>query len=249
MQSYLVTIAGVLFSLGFIGYSVLMFGSVEGEEFDADSFTRREFRYHEVPLLGWQVSPVWRQDITNDLESYLKSAKLIGISATQAPQWDLVIARRGGLSRNSNLLSQGNARILCQYLDAQDDEKQRVWLQWSKERPELAKIVWPAVAHLARQELYIFVPDLLVLARGATDATHLQQRMNAHLVDRYIAFGQAQQQLSNHQAAIELFTEALALFPSSAEALVGRAKSLTTLGMNDKASADLVEAERLGQRH
>jgi len=45
-----------------LAVSVALFGMVVGEEFSPDKFARRSFIYYEIPLLGIQVSPVYRDD-------------------------------------------------------------------------------------------------------------------------------------------------------------------------------------------
>jgi tetratricopeptide (TPR) repeat protein len=239
---------GLLFVLGIVVYSVSFFGHVKGEEFSPATFTRREFSYYEIPLLGLQISPIHRRDLTNVLESHLTRDKLVTAQAVteSGKRWDLVIARRGLEGARGRALAQGNARILCEYLDALDSKSVHVWLTWTTENPELAKVVWPVVAQVARQDLYIFVPDLFELARNAGDPVELKAELDRWLVQQYLAFALTQQQLNRHEAAIELYSAVLQLDPSHADALIGRAKSLTALGNDDQASDDLAKAERPG---
>jgi hypothetical protein len=238
-HALLVVGLGLLFAAGVVVYSVVFFGHVRGQEFAPHSFARREFSYFEIPLVGLQISPVFRQDVTNDLESHLAGEKLVaGSKKTSAERWDLVVARRGTSQVELRIISQGNARILCEYLDAQDSRQAYIWLDWTNRNPELAKVVWPAVARLARQDLYVFAPELLRRASQATDPVQLQTDMNGWLVERYLAFGRIQQQLSNHEAAVELFTAALQLVPSHADAQAQRAQSLSALGRSDASPSE-----------
>ena len=238
---------GTLLILAALVYSTFYFGLVRGQEFAADSFNRREFSFYQIPLVGLQITPINRRDITNDLESYLIAQKFIaGPSPSAATKrWDLVLAHRGFVPDEQRPLSQGEARILCEYLDAGDAKGNHIWLDWTKNNSAIAKVVWPAVAQVARQELYFFAPELLICARNATNAVELQRELDALLADKYLAFGNIQQQLDHHEEAVELFTSALVHAPARVEALVARAKSLTSLGKSDKASADVKQAERL----
>ncbi len=145
------------------------------------------------------------------------------------------------------VIAQGEARILCAYLDAGNSNKQ-LWQEWSQQHPELAKVLWPLIAKLARQELYVFIPELLVAARGATDAKQFQQRLDSLLANRYLEFARTQQQLGQHAGAVELFTGAIAHSPQLADAFAGRASSLTSLGQKDRASSDLAQARKYGSR-
>jgi tetratricopeptide (TPR) repeat protein len=239
-----------LLTVGVVFYCILHYGRVTGEEFSPDNFTRRQFVYWEVPLLGIQVWPIDRTDDTNDLERFLTADKLITeIKTTDAQRrWDLVQVSHGGFDQSAVGFSEGEARILCSYLDAQDENKKIIWLEWSKQHQELAKILWPMVAKLARQELYVFVPDLLLAARGASDALKLQEKLEGLLADKYLEMAQVQQQLGRHAPAVELFTEVIALAPERAAAFTGRANSLAVLGEKDRATADLAQAQKIGAR-
>lgn len=240
----------LFFGLLVITYITFYFGYIEGQEFASDTFTRRQFYYYEIPLVGLQVTPITRSMTSNDLEVHLGSNGLVPAltSGQQSGRWDLVMATRGIIPESRQVVGQGEARVLCECLDAQDAKNDYIWLDWTKNNTELAKVVWPAVAKLARQELYIFVPDLLLHARAASDPKSLKTELDALLADKYLAFAQVQQQLGAHEQAIELYTEVLNHSPTSARALVGRAKSLTSLGKGDKASADLAQAQSLGAR-
>jgi hypothetical protein len=240
----------LLVALLVLAYITFYFGYIEGEEFSSDTFTRRRFYYYEIPLVGLQVTPINRSMTSNSLELHLGSKGLVPAltSQQQSGRWDLVMATRGIIPESRQVIGQGEARVLCECLDSQDSKKENIWLDWTIKNDELAKVVWPVVAKLARQELYIFVPELLLHARAATDPKALKAELDALLAEKYLAFAQVQQRLGSHEQAIELYTEVLNHSPTSAEALVGRAKSLTSLGKGDKASADLAQAQSLGAR-
>ena len=121
---------------------------------------------YQIPLLRLQITPVFRDNTTNRLELHLTNNSLV-------PQ-----ATTGGSSGMSCELSelalqwQGDAYILCNYLDQRQDGKY-VWLQWSKDHSELAERLWPAVARAARSRLYAAVPDLMRLSETATHPDQL----------------------------------------------------------------------------
>lgn len=211
-----------LFLVGIVVlYAVLYFGSVKGEEFSPDSFRRRRFAFLELPLIRVQITPIHHTDTTNDLEKHLTTKKLLPKPAKPENRWDLVAASQGIHSR-----TQGDAGILCQYLDAVDQDGDSIWLTWSKENVELAKVVWPAVAKVARQELYSFIPELFVLARSATTPDQLQQRIDQTLADRYLLTAETMQALEQHDAAAELFAEVLHHAPDHAETVLERDKTV-----------------------
>ena len=77
----------------------------------------------------------------------------------------------------------GDAYILCNYLDQQDEEGKYVWLQWSKEHSDLAKRLWPTVALASRNHLYTEVPNLMRRAETVADPEQLAQQLDSHLVE------------------------------------------------------------------
>jgi tetratricopeptide (TPR) repeat protein len=243
-------VIALVVTIGVILFSIAQYGLVTGEEFSAENFTRRQFTYYEVPVLGIQVLPIDRKDTTNNLERFLITEKLIDEVQTNDSQrrWDLIVATHGSVDGTELVFSEGQARILCSYLDAEDASKKNVWMEWSKQHQELAKIVWPVVAKLARQELYTFIPDLLLAARGASNAAEFDLQLDSLLAEKYLELAKTQQQLGRHEPAIELFTECIALAPHLPEAFAGRASSLAQLGEKDRANADLAQAAKMGTR-
>ncbi len=206
-----------------LAYTVLYFGSVNGEEFSPDSFKRRGFAYFDIPLLGLQITPIRHFDTTQDLEKYLVAEKLLPKAAQPENRWDLVMASVGRRS-----LTHGDARILSQYLDARNKDGDSVWLKWSEDHVEMAKVLWPAVAKVARQELYSFVPDLFVLARSSSAPDQLQQMIDQALADKYYLTAETLAALDQQDVAAELFAEALHYAPDRAETVRGRDKSADT---------------------
>jgi hypothetical protein len=179
--------------------ATFLFGQHGGEEFCPDTFTRRSFYYFQIPLLGLQVTPILRDDTTNSLENYLLAHKLVPPNSTDNPRWDLVMARSAG-----SRLVRGDAEILCSYLDATNDNQNLYWQRWSNTHSEAAKVLWPLVAQLARQQLYLFVPELFELADGESDPEALAKELNQSLTRQYLRLAKIQEQLGNHQSTLEL---------------------------------------------
>jgi hypothetical protein len=240
----------LLFGLAAVGlfiYVTASFGIVVGEEFAPDAFRRRSFIYYEIPMIGIQVWPIEHSDSTGELEKHLVDAKILDVQPAEKGEdehWDLVQATRGA-DPSMPPVAHGDARILCYYLDAVDNEGNSVWTAWSKENKPLAQVVWPAVAKVAQQQLYLLTPGLLSLAEAESDPQRLQQRINEFLSEKYLLFANCQQQLERHEEAIDLFTEALRHQPDSVEALNGRASSFRALGKSTEADADRAEVRKI----
>ncbi len=222
------TVVGILF---IVFIATISFGVVSGEEFSPDSFARRSFVYYEIPLIGQQVTPIGRDDTTNALESYLCTQKLVPVKSSTKPRWDLVCARRGTME-----VFRGDAAILCAYLDAEDKKGNHYWKTWTEEHPKLAKILWRAIARVAGQQLYIFAPEMLELAKAANDPNNFSRELDRTLARKYRGLGEIQQDLDQHETAVELLTEALNYAPDDKDLIERRAKSQRMLDRNDEAN-------------
>jgi hypothetical protein len=179
--------------------ATLLFGQHGGEEFCPDTFNRRSFFYFQIPLVGIQVTPIFRDDTTNSLENYLVAGKFLTRSAAGNPRWDLVTAVSAG-----SRVVRGDAQILCSYLDTADENSRLVWQRWSDTHPEAAKVLWPRVAQLARQQLYLLVPELFELANSETDPKTLAEKLDQSLARQYRRLAAIQEKLGNHAGAREL---------------------------------------------
>ncbi len=186
----------------------LLFGLHTGEEFAPDTFSRRTFYYYEIPLLGLQVSPIVRDSRTDSFARYLCNSGFITSAEPGSQRWDLVYAARSG-----RVSFRGDAEILCSYLDAVNEEDASYWKAWSEENPEAAKVLWPLVARLARRQLYILAPELIDLARSESKPKRLQRSLNDSLARQFLRLGRTEQDLGNHETAIDLLDEALVYAP------------------------------------
>ena len=199
---------GALAAVAVVALATLMFGHVAGEEFCPGTFARRTFHYLEIPLLHIQVSPLTHSDATHAFERTLQSQGYIPAAPAVAGRWDLVHSARAGSGA-----VRGDAAILCAYLDAVDDDGKRYWESWTQDHPQAAKVLWPAVARVAGQQLYIFIPELISLARSAGNAEHLGREISRTLTHRYAQLAAAQLQLGDAESAVELYDAALDCTP------------------------------------
>ena len=197
-------------ALLFVGVITLMFGRVSGEEFAPGDFRRRSFHYYELPVVNVQVWPLKRFDVETELRAELVKKQLLPASTEE--RWDLVRGYRGDTT-----VEKGDAAFLCDYFDLRDYQGTRVWLDWTTDHPQLAKIFWPVIHRLALQELYVFMPDLFEFALKAkeADADKFQPALDALLATKYYDFGLAQQKGQRHVLAVELLTEAVKLNPDN----------------------------------
>ena len=197
-------IAGLLGVLLITLIATLAFGFVAGEEFAPESFARRSFWYYEIPLLHIQITPIDRDDETNELERYLRAQKYVAPSPPPSPRWDMVRVAQGATE-----VYQGDAAILCAYLDAVDQDGKFFWKLWSEQHPELARILWPAVARVAAQQLYLLVPEMFERAQSAEDPEAFSRELHRMLAERYRRLSEIQRRLGRDEIARTLHREAL----------------------------------------
>lgn len=258
-------------------FLIVVFGHLQGEEFAAESFDRREFEYYEIPLVRIQVTPIYRSPTTGSLESllvrrgYLGTADPTEQAATSADpprsatggggshhndnsenfddtkdhnntkdrgdtkgnvsdpgddqRWDLVLARRG-----QTISARGDAQILCQYLDAKLASGVSLWQQWTEDHQDLAAVVWPLVARLARQRMYVLVPEVFDRAERGGDPELVRREICQSLAEAFRQLAVAQQQQGRHQVALELIADGLTYVPDDVQLLAARRESEAARG-------------------
>lgn len=217
-------------------FCVSLFGYVSGEEFDPISFQRRTFNYYELPLVGIQVIPVTRKSTTTALEKHV--SKLLKLSPGNGEDWHVV-----SLYRSAQKYNDGDAALLCSYLDVEVGGGQE-WLNWSKKHPTLAKVLWPAVADLARRRMYIFIPRLMESAKAATEPVAFREQVNRYLAERYSSLAAKQAQLNKHLLAVSLFDQALVFHPQDEQIQALRAASFGELSDAEKTRLAAMQTER-----
>jgi hypothetical protein len=216
----LLVLAGGLF---IVATGTLLFGQISGQEFAPDTLERRRYSYYELPVVRIQVTPIWRSVSRPELEQALVDGKYVEISSPPG-RWDLIASYR-----LAQMLREGDAQILSNYLDAWNDAGEVHWLQWTTSHPAIAKILWPEIVKLARQELYFFMPELFELAAERTDAQAFQGDLKQILARKYEELAQVEVELQNSAAAVRFYTEALSYEPHRAASLQGRAQASAAL--------------------
>lgn len=148
-----VTVSFVLLMLLAIGVSM---GSVSGVEFSPDDFSRRSFSYTRLPIVKWTL-------VKKRYQEYELKLDLVGdgwISARPVTTWHLVSENQ--VDRQP---TESDARFLVDLLDLRCPEDfSNIWIQWNEKYPDFAKLFWPIIAQLARDELYLAIPEFVELA-------------------------------------------------------------------------------------
>jgi hypothetical protein len=122
----------------------------EGSEFSPYSFNVREFYIGR--WFGKMVVQPARLVCSMEISKHLTNAA----RSSGVERWDLVEC-----SHSVQGIDPCEASVLIEAFQARDSENDLFWEKWSKEHPELAKILWPAVQQLAIHRGYFAIPSLL----------------------------------------------------------------------------------------
>lgn len=204
--------------------ATFLFGYVGGYEFNPQTFARRHFGFYEIPLIRWQVTPLYRVDYNGEVEQLVQAQKYVTPEPQAPEQWHLIYFRR-----STHVPPPTDVQILARYLDAADSDSNNYWHEWSIKHPDLAPILWPEVARLGRLELYVLVPPLFELAKGAADdpkafaadLSKLQSQQLRGTAERWQRrideLGEGNEKATLQKRIAELLTAASELAPDDAE--------------------------------
>ncbi len=189
----------------------LIFGRVEGTEFSPQTFNRRKYVFWQLPVVRLKVYSIQREDKTSPLERHLIAQKLIP-TVTAITDWDLVTVQTGTSAAQVN-----DPQVLMDYLDMSDFGGYQVWLRWTEDHAELAKIFWPVIARLVRGNLYVHLPEFFRLARVAKDAEQFGADLTAAELRLHRELGARWERQGDLELALAHFKAALSLAPQDEE--------------------------------
>ncbi len=195
---------------------VFSFGRVSGREFSPSLFTTREFRFHEIPWLHVQISPIRRTTLAQSpLTRYLITQSVIPVSSTTATDWHLVDISQGFLHE-----SFGDAKLLTDHLDLSiynNNQASNFWHEWSKKEKGKAAVLWPSIQKLASRELYLLIPKLLSLAIDTKTDQEFVDAMEAYLRLNYAELIVEMRAAGQNEIADGLLTDAITDYPDDAK--------------------------------
>ena len=234
-------IVGIIVAAVFGSLFVVLFGGVAGTEFSPDRFASRDYWFYRLPPFELQITPIYRSPATPPLAQYLKNTNLVPINQSSQPQWHQVsqTSIRGQI--------QGDAAILLRYLDAgQSVNHSSPWEAWTRKKTELAQVLWPHIATLAKDKKYIFIPEVMEIANFAKDPDQLEIEVAAKLSEKYGLAGEAAMQQEQFSDAVQLFTTAIQYQASlDSRWLRRRAEAHRILGNNESSEADQRTADEI----
>ena len=127
--------------------------SVSGREFSPDDFTARSFSYRRSPFTGTLRSDRSNEDHEFDCTAIVDNGHISVVKSTPK-RWDLF---QENMQYSDELSSEFDARFLTHFLDYNSQ-------QWTTDHPEKAAVLWPEVAKMSRQGLYLYLPEVMLAA-------------------------------------------------------------------------------------
>lgn len=202
----------VFLSLALLGTLVGIKGRVSGSEFAPSHFQTREFSFYEIPFLHIQITPIKRKNTTGAIARQLRAKSWISVPRGNPPSvWHIVRLWRG--PSNTTAV----ASLLTEQLRVGQGSG-GFWKNWNSEHPNRASVLWPQVQELAERELYVLIPELMLLARslpGDDSPNALSDAIDQWLVDQYSGLVTDFRDANRLMLADELLTEALNDYPDS----------------------------------
>lgn len=217
-------------------------GQNSGREFSPDDFSRRSFQYNQVPGLDWVIIKKTYRDTTTNLEQDLIADKLIVPVTNQTKVWHLF--RDSG---DSSLPSHDcDARFLTDYLDMEDDDGNNYWTRWNEKHPLSAKVFWPRVADLARDEMYLKIPDLMQAAMDvdADQPAALEPVLDQLTAQIYLELGTIDLEMERLERSRHRLDRSIQILPSR-KAYQTRSRCFAKLGNPTQSRQDQQQAESM----
>lgn len=168
----------LIFCSGFGGLVlfVVVFGRVTGDEFCPATFRRRDYSFYEFPVIRVQVSPVWRDNATESLESYVGTQNWLKPSTDK--RWDVINVLAGSSYES------GNASIYVAFADHTRPASDETWLDWSQSHGDLAEPFWLAVQQVSLLDAYELLPEMFGFAQTADDEIKFRAELFGYLERR-----------------------------------------------------------------
>ena len=234
---------GLVATLIFSGIGLLVLfivGQESGREFSPDTFATRSYYRCKLPLIGWEPFPLTHREDTSFVADYLLTKNLL--PPTAGPQTWVTVTNNKGIKYLE-------AELLINLLEENNGSYNNYfWHDWSVEHPEMAQILWPQIASLARDSMFWAVVELTEIARYADsngdDLQKFQEQTDTFMGEVY--FEAAEQELveSNPELALERITKSIDYHPTSAS-LLKRAALNDRLGNREAAQQDTLRARKL----
>ncbi len=177
-----------------------------GVEFCPQTFAMRSFDYKKMSITGWIARGIHYQDHDNFVGNTILADKWI--TAPPERQWDLVSENSSWNGSFTN--DQCDARFFVNALqkvvfDKTAKANKNVWIIWSEKHPNCAKEFWPIAAEMARQQMYLALPDFMKFAKGLADEKNVDKfkaDLEIAAVEALVRFAKADEATGNKSRAL-----------------------------------------------
>jgi len=192
-------IAVVVF--GFFSLMYFAFGCrFSGKEFSPDDFSVRDFAYRFEPITGTVLSG--RTFEKNDAWQLPKlvADKFVKPVYKKEKTWHL-ISDNGNYFRGVS--ADSDAHFLFEFLKLRDENDENTWTAWNSENQKLAKVLWPLIAEMARDEMYLVVGDVFsfVLNADVSKPKEFQTDLHREVAKAYLKMSEFDFENNNLESA------------------------------------------------
>lgn len=211
-------------------------GQTEGTEFSPDDFSRRSFSYNQTPWLDWVIIKKSYHDSTTALEENLVQDGLILPVIETTKNWHLISDSGSGVPLEP---AECDARFLTEFLDLTNEDGDNFWTQWNEQFPLTAKVFWPRIADLARDEMYLEIPTIMQWAMDveSDDEPDFSTELDRRTARAYYQMGKLDFELQRYDRALIRLQRSVDIEPTP-DAVEWLAKTQSTI----KSREILVEA-------
>ena len=214
-----------------ISYFILAgLGEKSGVEFSPDDFSMRRFDYNRVPFFNWTKRGIDYDPYPCPTAKTLIADDWIRVTGRTPRRWHLVSESR--MFSSEPLPAECDARFLTDYFEMSNSEGEIIVLKWTDSNPKSAKILWPLIAELARNQVYLPIPGILEFSlahkKADNDSVFLKSLEN-RVATAWTDAARICQTNNNHVVAIKLFDKAIEIGGENEYLIAEKAKSESLL--------------------
>ncbi|QEG25275.1 hypothetical protein [Mariniblastus fucicola] len=195
-------------------YAILSaYGEKSGIEFSPDDFSMRRFNYCNFPIVNWTRRGIKYTDVENGTALMLIDDDWIRETGRTPKRWHLVSENGGNFSTTRKISADCDARFLTNYFDLSNNEGEIYVSKWTDDNPDSAKIFWPLIAEMARDDLYLPIPELIEFVLDYPDPDKDDEfpvKLRKRVADAWYQAGLTDQLNGSHEKATARFDMAIA---------------------------------------
>jgi hypothetical protein len=184
-------IIGIAISIVVVFFALLVWASAsyhQGVEFSPDDFSSRSFEYYQDPMTGF-IFRGRTYSATYDNHPDLVTDKLISPRNISPKTWHLISEKS---SWTRSISHDCDARFLYVSLNQLTEDQTGFWEDWNSNYADHAKILWPLIAEMARDDLYLTLCKVMDAAAEKSATANLddfEAELNQMVADAYLEQG------------------------------------------------------------